>query len=114
MSIRWISDGARPVISAAAVRSVVDRLSIRGLLRAASLGGVTDSPWQAQHRLDRSVLVSHGEWIAARVPEAEVRFLSNEGHLSILANRMGEVPPGLASTGHAPRCSPPCQPRSQQ
>jgi hypothetical protein len=91
MSIRWISDGARPVISAAAVRSVVDRLSIRGLLRAASLGGVTDSPWQAQHRLDRSVLVSHGEWIAARVPEAEVRFLSNEGHLSILANRMDEV-----------------------
>jgi pimeloyl-ACP methyl ester carboxylesterase len=42
-------------------------------------------------RLDRSVPVSHGEWLAARVPGAEVRFFANEGHLSILANRMGEV-----------------------
>jgi pimeloyl-ACP methyl ester carboxylesterase len=42
-------------------------------------------------RLDRSVPVSHGEWLAARVPGAEVRFFANEGHLSLLTNRMDEV-----------------------
>jgi pimeloyl-ACP methyl ester carboxylesterase len=55
------------------------------------LGDITVPVLLMHGRLDRSVPISHGEWLAARVPGAEVRFLSNEGHMSILANRMDEV-----------------------
>jgi pimeloyl-ACP methyl ester carboxylesterase len=42
-------------------------------------------------RQDRMVPFSHGEWLATRIPGAETRFFDDEGHLSLLANRMDEV-----------------------
>jgi pimeloyl-ACP methyl ester carboxylesterase len=40
---------------------------------------------------DEEVAITHGEWLAPRVPGCEARFLAREGHLSLLQNRMGEV-----------------------
>jgi pimeloyl-ACP methyl ester carboxylesterase len=42
-------------------------------------------------RKDTSVPVAHGEWLAARIPGVETRFLDDENHMSLLVNRMGEV-----------------------
>jgi pimeloyl-ACP methyl ester carboxylesterase len=40
---------------------------------------------------DQSVAISHGEWLAPRIPGCEARFLASEDHVSLLQNRMGEV-----------------------
>ena len=40
---------------------------------------------------DRFVPVSHGEWLAARIPGAEVWIDDANGHLTLLQNRVGEV-----------------------
>jgi pimeloyl-ACP methyl ester carboxylesterase len=47
-------------------------------------------------RDDRSVPISHSQWLSARIPGAETRLLDNEGHLSLLVNRMGEIHAWLA------------------
>jgi pimeloyl-ACP methyl ester carboxylesterase len=49
--------------------------------------------WQG--REDRMVPLAHGEWLAAHVAGAEARLFDTEGHLSLLANRYGEVLDGL-------------------
>ncbi|HUZ82281.1 MAG TPA: alpha/beta fold hydrolase, partial [Gaiellaceae bacterium] len=40
---------------------------------------------------DRFVPVSHGEWLAARIPGAEVWIDDANGHLTLFQNRVGEV-----------------------
>jgi pimeloyl-ACP methyl ester carboxylesterase len=42
-------------------------------------------------RQDQFVPFGHGEWLAARIPGVEARLLDHDGHLTLLAHRVGEV-----------------------
>jgi pimeloyl-ACP methyl ester carboxylesterase len=42
-------------------------------------------------RQDMFVPFGHGEWLAARIPGVEARLFDDEGHLSLLQNRVSEV-----------------------
>jgi pimeloyl-ACP methyl ester carboxylesterase len=42
-------------------------------------------------RRDQSVPFGHGQWLAARIPGVEARFLDNEGHGTLRENHIGEV-----------------------
>jgi pimeloyl-ACP methyl ester carboxylesterase len=42
-------------------------------------------------RQDKFVPFGHGEWLAARIPGVEARLYDDEGHLSLLQNRVSEV-----------------------
>lgn len=42
-------------------------------------------------RQDSFVPFSHGEWLARRVPGVDARLSADDGHLTLLANRVGEV-----------------------
>lgn len=46
---------------------------------------------------DRFVPPSHGKWIAARIPHAELHFEPKEGHLSIIMRRVPDVLTWLAT-----------------
>jgi pimeloyl-ACP methyl ester carboxylesterase len=46
---------------------------------------------------DRFVPVSHGHWLAARIPDAEVRIDPADGHLTLFERRMREVNAWLLS-----------------
>jgi pimeloyl-ACP methyl ester carboxylesterase len=45
--------------------------------------------WFGDH--DLMVPPSHGEWLAANVPGAVTHHLADEGHLSLMADRLGEM-----------------------
>lgn len=52
--------------------------------------------WHGRH--DRFVPFQHGEWLAAHVPRAEAHLSNNDGHLTLLVDRIPEVHSWLA--GH--------------
>ena len=46
---------------------------------------------------DQFVPVSHSRWLASRMPDAETRFLPEDGHLTISLRRIPEVHDWLLS-----------------
>jgi pimeloyl-ACP methyl ester carboxylesterase len=48
---------------------------------------------------DRFVPVSHGHWLAARIPGVEARIDAADGHLTLFERRMREVNAWLLSHG---------------
>jgi pimeloyl-ACP methyl ester carboxylesterase len=46
---------------------------------------------------DRFVPVSHGRWLAERIPGVEARITDADGHLTLVERRLGEVHEWLLS-----------------
>jgi pimeloyl-ACP methyl ester carboxylesterase len=61
-----------------------------------SLAGISVPVMVMHGRQDRFVPFGHGQWLAAHIPDAEPRFYDHDGHLTLLANRIGEVHAWLA------------------
>jgi hypothetical protein len=45
---------------------------------------------------DRVVPITHGRWLADTIPGAEATFTDEDGHLTVAADRIGEVHDWLA------------------
>jgi pimeloyl-ACP methyl ester carboxylesterase len=55
------------------------------------LAGITVPVLLLHGRQDRFVPFGHGEWLAAHIPGVEARLLDDDGHLTLLRNRIPEV-----------------------
>jgi pimeloyl-ACP methyl ester carboxylesterase len=56
--------------------------------------------WQGEQ--DLMVPPAHGRWLATRLPDCRARLLPDDGHLTLLVNRPGEVLADLAQAlGHS-------------
>jgi pimeloyl-ACP methyl ester carboxylesterase len=71
-----------------------------GLAHAGAWGFELDDiriPTLLMHgRQDQFVPFGHGQWLAARIPGVDARLLDDDGHLTLITNRMGEVHAWLA------------------
>lgn len=47
------------------------------------------SIWQGRH--DKMVPFSHGHWLVTRMPQARAHLLEEEGHLTLLTTRLGDI-----------------------
>ena len=61
------------------------------------LAGISIPVLLLHGRHDQFVPFAHGQWLAARVPGAEAWLFDDEGHLSLMENRIGDVHAWLAS-----------------
>jgi pimeloyl-ACP methyl ester carboxylesterase len=55
------------------------------------LAGITVPVLLLHGRQDKFVPFGHGEWLAAHIPGVEARLLDDDGHLTLLRNRIPEV-----------------------
>ena len=55
------------------------------------LAGITVPVLLLHGRQDMFVPFGHGEWLAAHIPGVEARLLDDDGHLTLLQNRVPEV-----------------------
>ena len=55
------------------------------------LSGITVPVLLLHGRQDMFVPFSHGEWLAAHIPGVEARLLDDDGHLTLMQNRVPEV-----------------------
>ena len=60
------------------------------------LAGISIPVLLMHGRQDGFVPVGHGQWLAAQVPGVDARFPADEGHLTLLEHRIGEVHSWLA------------------
>jgi pimeloyl-ACP methyl ester carboxylesterase len=40
---------------------------------------------------DKFVPLGHGQWLAAHIPGVEARWLDQDGHLTLVTHRVGDV-----------------------
>ncbi len=55
--------------------------------------------WQGRH--DRMVPFAHGEWLHAHIVPSRPRLLEDEGHISLLTNRLGDILEALVELSEA-------------
>jgi pimeloyl-ACP methyl ester carboxylesterase len=60
------------------------------------LAGISVPVLLMHGRQDQFVPFGHGEWLARHIPGVEARLFDHDGHLTLLANRVGEVHAWLA------------------
>ena len=57
--------------------------------------------WRGEQ--DLMVPPAHGRWLADALPTCRARLLPDDGHLTVILNRAGEILADLASALHGPR-----------